>query len=220
MVGELVRREAEIAIAPLTINSQREQVADFTKPFMSLGISIMIKEPVKQRPGVFTFMNPLSMEIWMCVVFAYIGVSIVLFLVSRLVTSNMQHLTLQLHINAARCFGSGHLDRLSNQILVSFRFSPYEWQIEESISGTTVSNHFSIVNSLWFALGAFMQQGIDITPRSISGRIVGESSFSAGSLLDETEYPNIPPRGAMDNDWNNPNLILLHSLCISYGQLS
>ena len=83
MVGELVRREAEIAIAPLTINSQREQVADFTKPFMSLGISIMIKEPIKQRPGVFTFMNPLSMEIWMCVVFAYIGVSIVLFLVSR-----------------------------------------------------------------------------------------------------------------------------------------
>ncbi len=36
-----------------------EQVADFTKPFMSLGISIMIKQPVKQRPGVFTFMNPL-----------------------------------------------------------------------------------------------------------------------------------------------------------------
>merc|ERR1719189_1874638 len=90
----------------------------------------MIKEPVKQRPGVFTFMNPLSMEIWMCVVFAYIGVSIVLFLVSR--------------------------------------FSPYEWQIEESMSGTTVSNHFSVINSLWFALGAFMQQGIDITPRSIS----------------------------------------------------
>ena len=46
MVGELVRKEAEIAIAPLTINSQREQVADFTKPFMSLGISIMIKEPI------------------------------------------------------------------------------------------------------------------------------------------------------------------------------
>ena len=40
------------------------------------------------RPGVFTFMNPLSMEIWMCVVFAYIGVSIVLFLVSRYVIKN------------------------------------------------------------------------------------------------------------------------------------
>ena len=43
------------------------------QPFMSLGISIMIKKPAKQRPGVFSFMNPLSMEIWMCVVFAYIG---------------------------------------------------------------------------------------------------------------------------------------------------
>ena len=83
MIGELIRREADVAIAPLTINSQRELVADFSKPFMSVGISIMIKEPVKQRPGVFSFTNPLSMEIWMCVVFAYIGVSIVLFLVSR-----------------------------------------------------------------------------------------------------------------------------------------
>ena len=47
------------------------------------GISIMIKKPAKQRPGVFSFMNPLSKEIWGCVVFACIGVSVVLFLVSR-----------------------------------------------------------------------------------------------------------------------------------------
>ena len=33
MVGELVRTEAEIAIAPLTINSQREQVI-FTSWFL------------------------------------------------------------------------------------------------------------------------------------------------------------------------------------------
>lgn len=34
-------------------------------------------------------------------------------------------------------------------------------------------NEFSIANSFWFVLGALMQQGCDITPRSISGRIVG-----------------------------------------------
>lgn len=34
-------------------------------------------------------------------------------------------------------------------------------------------NEFSIANSFWFVLGAFMQQGCDISPRSISGRIVG-----------------------------------------------
>jgi ABC-type amino acid transport substrate-binding protein len=36
-------QEADLAIAPLTINAERENVIDFSKPFMSLGISIMIK---------------------------------------------------------------------------------------------------------------------------------------------------------------------------------
>ena len=53
------------------------------------------------------------------------------------------------------------------------RFSPSEWKIEGTLGGTIVANSFSILNSLWFALGAFMQQGTDITPRSFSGRIVG-----------------------------------------------
>lgn len=53
-----------MAIASMTITSERERVIDFSKPFMSLGISIMIKKPVKQKPGVFSFLNPLSKEIW------------------------------------------------------------------------------------------------------------------------------------------------------------
>lgn len=70
-----------MAVAPLTITLVREQVIDFTKPFMSLGISIMVKKPTKSKPGVFSFLDPLAYEIWMCIVFAYIGVSVVLFLV-------------------------------------------------------------------------------------------------------------------------------------------
>ncbi|XP_044734636.1 glutamate receptor 1-like [Chrysoperla carnea] len=146
MVGELIRNEADIAIASMTITSERERVIDFSKPFMSLGISIMIKKPVKQKPGVFSFLNPLSKEIWVCVIFSYIGVSIVLFTVSR--------------------------------------FSPYEWRLlhlsgehrdppGQVSANNSMANDFTILNSLWFALGAFMQQGCDISPRSVSGRIVG-----------------------------------------------
>ncbi|XP_013922498.1 PREDICTED: glutamate receptor 2 isoform X2 [Thamnophis sirtalis] len=140
MVGELVYGKADIAIAPLTITLVREEVIDFSKPFMSLGISIMIKKPQKSKPGVFSFLDPLAYEIWMCIVFAYIGVSVVLFLVSR--------------------------------------FSPYEWHTEEFEDGRETqsnesTNEFGIFNSLWFSLGAFMQQGCDISPRSLSGRIVG-----------------------------------------------
>lgn len=46
-------------------------------------------------------------------------------------------------------------------------------QISGGQTSHTVVNEFSILNSFWFALGAFMQQGCDISPRSISGRIVG-----------------------------------------------
>ncbi|KAG7226017.1 hypothetical protein INR49_018627, partial [Caranx melampygus] len=129
----LLYLKAEIAVAPLTITLVREEVIDFSKPFMSLGISIMIKKPQKSKPGVFSFLDPLAYEIWMCIVFAYIGVSVVLFLVSR--------------------------------------FSPYEWHAEEPEEGATEQgptdqppNEFGIFNSLWFSLGAFMQQGCDISP--------------------------------------------------------
>ena len=50
---------------------------------MDFGISIMIKKPEITKPGVFSFMEPLSPMIWICIVFSYLCVSIGLFLVSR-----------------------------------------------------------------------------------------------------------------------------------------
>jgi len=37
MVGDIVSRKADMAIAPLTISQQRMEVVDFSKPFMNLG---------------------------------------------------------------------------------------------------------------------------------------------------------------------------------------
>lgn len=51
MIGELVRHEVDLAIAPLTITSQRESVVDFSKPWMNLGISILISKPNRTQPG-------------------------------------------------------------------------------------------------------------------------------------------------------------------------
>jgi ABC-type amino acid transport substrate-binding protein len=43
MVGEIVSRTADMAIAPLTISQIRMEAVDFSKPFMNLGISIMVR---------------------------------------------------------------------------------------------------------------------------------------------------------------------------------
>lgn len=83
MVYKYFPQKADIAIAPLTIMQIRQRVVDFTKPFMQTGISIMIKKPDKQKPGVFSFMYPLANTVWLCVMIAFVAVSLVLFLVGR-----------------------------------------------------------------------------------------------------------------------------------------
>ncbi|KAL8593605.1 hypothetical protein ACOMHN_039532 [Nucella lapillus] len=83
IIGELRRGEADMAIAPLTITADRERVVDFAKPFMNVAISIMIKRPEKQKPGVFAFMEPFSVPLWSCIVIAYVSVSVVVYLVSK-----------------------------------------------------------------------------------------------------------------------------------------
>ncbi|XP_046446543.1 glutamate receptor ionotropic, kainate 2-like isoform X4 [Daphnia pulex] len=83
IVRELMDRKADLAIGSMTINYARESVIDFTKPFMNLGISIMFKVPTKPPARLFSFMKPLTLDIWLYVLVAYALVSITMFLVSR-----------------------------------------------------------------------------------------------------------------------------------------
>ncbi|XP_036381731.1 glutamate receptor 1-like isoform X1 [Megalops cyprinoides] len=182
MVGELVYGKADVAVAPLTITLVREEVIDFSKPFMSLGISIMIKKPMKSKPGVFSFLDPLAYEIWMCIVFAYIGVSVVLFLVSRFSPYEWQGEDLeegqdqqqnpsQAQQNQNQNEQQQQNQQSSSQLSQSgSQQNQNQQQQQQTLEHT---NEFGIFNSLWFSLGAFMQQGCDISPRSLSGRIVG-----------------------------------------------
>ncbi|XP_030385111.1 glutamate receptor 1 [Scaptodrosophila lebanonensis] len=197
MVGELVRKEADIAIAAMTITAERERVIDFSKPFMSLGISIMIKKPVKQTPGVFSFMNPLSQEIWVSVIFSYIGVSIVLFFVSRFSPYEWR-LVQQPQPSQTLTDPHAHHEQLANQQPPGIiggapppppgpptpgaQSAAGAAALHAALSAGSVAsgaggasnaavNEFSILNSFWFSLAAFMQQGCDLSPRSVSGRI-------------------------------------------------
>ncbi|XP_059057646.1 glutamate receptor 1-like [Achroia grisella] len=143
MIGEILRKEVDMVIAPLTVTVERETVVDFSKPFLSFDV----KPDGKDKGSIFSFLFPLSKEIWLCILCSIFAVSVVLFIVSR--------------------------------------FSPYEWRVvsftdtqssehsEVATTKTTVVNEFNFWNALWFSLGSFMQQGSEITPRSVSGRIVG-----------------------------------------------
>ena len=80
---ELMDHKADIAVGAMTINFARESVIDFTKPFMNLGISILFKIPSGKPKRLFSFMNPLAVEIWLYVLAAYVLVSFTLFVMAR-----------------------------------------------------------------------------------------------------------------------------------------
>uniref|UniRef100_A0A3Q3F5L5 Glutamate receptor n=1 Tax=Labrus bergylta TaxID=56723 RepID=A0A3Q3F5L5_9LABR len=84
MVGELINRKADLAVAGFTITSEREKVIDFSKPFMTLGISILYRVQLGRKPGYFSFLDPFSPAVWLFMLLAYLAVSCVLFLAARL----------------------------------------------------------------------------------------------------------------------------------------
>ena len=63
---------------------------------MSAGVSIMVKRPAGARfggaySGFFSFTSPLSKEVWTCILGSLVGVSIVIFIVSRCIINQKVH---------------------------------------------------------------------------------------------------------------------------------
>jgi len=44
MIGELVTGKADMIVAPLTINPERAEHIDFSKPFKYQGLTILVKK--------------------------------------------------------------------------------------------------------------------------------------------------------------------------------
>ncbi|XP_068247412.1 glutamate receptor ionotropic, kainate 2-like isoform X2 [Palaemon carinicauda] len=83
MIGELLDQKADLAIGDLTITYEREQEVDFTMPWMNLGISILYRKPTKKPPNLFSFLSPLSLDVWLYMATAYLAVSLLLFVLAR-----------------------------------------------------------------------------------------------------------------------------------------
>ncbi|KAM3824017.1 putative glutamate receptor [Vipera latastei] len=85
MIGEVVRKEADLAVAPLTITSVREDVVDFTQPFLHTGIGILLeKEAALEEASFFHFLTPFTKETWAGILLAYLLSSLCLFLAGRM----------------------------------------------------------------------------------------------------------------------------------------
>ncbi|KPP59304.1 putative glutamate receptor, partial [Scleropages formosus] len=85
MIGEVIRGEADLAVAPLTLTAAREKVVELSKPFMSTGISFIIrKEAAAEQPELFGFLSPFSTETWVGILVAYLVTAVCICIVARL----------------------------------------------------------------------------------------------------------------------------------------
>ncbi|XP_033111554.1 glutamate receptor ionotropic, delta-2-like isoform X2 [Anneissia japonica] len=83
LIGQVYYSKADIALAGMIINSDREEVIDFTKPYMNYGVGILMKKTEEQR-NVFAFLDPLACTVWFSILAALFVVGIMVYVLDRL----------------------------------------------------------------------------------------------------------------------------------------
>ncbi|XP_064212113.1 glutamate receptor ionotropic, kainate 2 isoform X2 [Tribolium castaneum] len=199
IVRELMEKRADLAVASMTINYARESVIDFTKPFMNLGIGILFKSSKSEPSRLFSFLNPLAMNIWLYMAGAYVLVSITIWIVARFSPLEWKEPELcddcllkkysilfefdeHCEHDASSGIGSDAADDLASlpnndndidEVIESINDPCLSHEHADGRTLEILENGFTIGNSFWFAIGSLMQQGSDLNPKATSTRIVG-----------------------------------------------
>lgn len=113
IIGLLVGKKADFAIGDITITQARKSAIDFSISFQTLGkyfpfsylttittcficennfywfrfrlgVSILFGKPHKEVAGLFSFMDPLSADVWMYMATAFLCISIVEWLLAKI----------------------------------------------------------------------------------------------------------------------------------------
>ncbi|CAN9515324.1 unnamed protein product [Ophioblennius macclurei] len=84
MIGEIVRGEADLAVAPLTLTAAREQFVDMTAPFMQTGISFILHSDWASEESSFSLLAPFSSDMWAGLLVAFLVTGLCMFLLGRI----------------------------------------------------------------------------------------------------------------------------------------
>ncbi|XP_053208599.1 glutamate receptor ionotropic, kainate 2-like [Panonychus citri] len=84
LIGEMLDKNHDLATTDLTITHERQTGVDFTIPFITLGISILHSKPKAAALNLWAFLDPFSLEVWLYTATAFIGVSLLMYIVARI----------------------------------------------------------------------------------------------------------------------------------------
>ncbi|KAL3269195.1 hypothetical protein HHI36_008277 [Cryptolaemus montrouzieri] len=87
LMGEITEHRAHLAISNLAMTSQRQQVVDFSSPFMNLGIGLLIQKAVVKDIPFFSFLDPFTQDVWAYTATLLLALSVIFFLAYRMAPS-------------------------------------------------------------------------------------------------------------------------------------
>ncbi|KAL3863831.1 hypothetical protein ACJMK2_005559 [Sinanodonta woodiana] len=83
LVNEVLQKRADIAVGPISVMAERENVVDFTVPFSDpVGLTILMKKPAFQY-SLVKFLTVLDGEVWGLIVASFFLFSILLWLFDK-----------------------------------------------------------------------------------------------------------------------------------------
>ena len=129
------------------VTQARVKKVDFSVSFMRTGIGILYVRPQLRVPSVFSFLNPLSITVWMSILAANCLVSITLYVVAKI------------SINETACSKKDAASALEPHEPSSVQV----WSEKKPTQETT--EEISLAKSFWFTLAAMLQQGQDINSK-------------------------------------------------------
>ncbi|EDV24882.1 uncharacterized protein TRIADDRAFT_25027 [Trichoplax adhaerens] len=78
MVGQLQDHVSDAALGDFTISRERQRVIEFTVPYFYSHTAILLRHPGQRSPDLFQFLYPFTLEVWISVIIAAVGVSLLL----------------------------------------------------------------------------------------------------------------------------------------------
>jgi ABC-type amino acid transport substrate-binding protein len=84
IIGDIINGKADIGGAALTVTPQREEAVDFTKPYLSNGVNLLVTKPTWSDLGLGYLVRPFSVDYWVLFLVVLFLIGLVFFVIGKL----------------------------------------------------------------------------------------------------------------------------------------
>jgi len=83
VMGDVVNNRADVGAAALTVTAARESVVDFTSPFMTDSVNLLVHKPTWYDLGLGYLVRPFSSDYWILLLVALLIIGIMFYLIGK-----------------------------------------------------------------------------------------------------------------------------------------